>query len=196
MKPLYDAFDLTPPKKVYAGLRKIISGGQTGADQAGLIAAFNKNVLTGGTAPAGWATSAGPNPLLQVLGLRAHGTLKTRTEQNIKDSDGTVILTQRSDSPGSVLTRNLCKKLNRPFLDLDLGPLIAHRLGAPDVTGGTSYAVLGGALYTWLLEHEITTLNVAGNRELNGMLLITETATVVVEVALSMLDLDGLIVRE
>ena len=45
-------------------LTTIISGGQTGADQAGLLAAQALGLQTGGWAPHGWRTDAGPAPWL------------------------------------------------------------------------------------------------------------------------------------
>jgi hypothetical protein len=42
-------------------LRKIISGGQTGADIAGLDAAVLLHIPTGGTVMKGFKTESGPN---------------------------------------------------------------------------------------------------------------------------------------
>jgi hypothetical protein len=39
---------------------KVISGGQTGADQGGLVAARTLKIETGGTAAKGWLTEDGP----------------------------------------------------------------------------------------------------------------------------------------
>ena len=50
-------------------LRKIESGGQTGADQAGLRAARAERLETGGWAPKGWETEEGPAPWLADSGL-------------------------------------------------------------------------------------------------------------------------------
>ena len=47
----------------------IISGGQTGADQAGLHAARRAGLPTGGTAPRLWMTEDGPAPWLADFGL-------------------------------------------------------------------------------------------------------------------------------
>jgi len=41
------------------GLEMVISGGQTGADRGGLIAAKELGIPTGGTAPLGYKTEAG-----------------------------------------------------------------------------------------------------------------------------------------
>jgi len=46
------------------GLACVVSGGQTGVDQAALRAARASGIATGGWAPKGWATEAGPAPWL------------------------------------------------------------------------------------------------------------------------------------
>lgn len=50
-------------------LTKIISGGQTGVDQAALRAARDLGITTSGTAPLGWITEDGPAPWLADFGL-------------------------------------------------------------------------------------------------------------------------------
>jgi hypothetical protein len=181
----------------WQGLQKVISGGQTGADQGGLLAAWRKNIKTGGTAPEGWATTAGPNPLLQCLGLVAQGTLKTRTEWNIKDSDGTVILTERFSSPGSVLTRNLCIKHSKPLLDIDIKlTSLEHTFDPLRGAERTALNQAGERLYQWIQENQITVLNVAGNRERKDGTLITERVACIVGYAFELLLLDGLIVSQ
>ncbi len=49
-------------------LDRVISGGQTGADQAALRAARAAGIPTGGWAPLGWKTEEGPAP--RLAGLR------------------------------------------------------------------------------------------------------------------------------
>jgi Circularly permutated YpsA SLOG family len=51
----------------------VISGGQTGADQAGLRAARASGIRCGGMAPKGWLTEAGPAPWLADYGLSVGG---------------------------------------------------------------------------------------------------------------------------
>ena len=72
--------------------RKVISGGQTGADQAGLIVAQRFGIPTGGWMPRGWKTATGANPqLAEAFGLREHtGDYADRTAANVRDSDGTI----------------------------------------------------------------------------------------------------------
>ena len=43
-------------------IERVISGGQTGADQAGLAVAKRLGIPTGGCMPKGWLTEAGPRP--------------------------------------------------------------------------------------------------------------------------------------
>jgi Circularly permutated YpsA SLOG family len=183
---------------MYRGLSKVISGGQTGADQGGLLAAHKLGVLTGGTAPGGWATSFGPNMLLQAFGLQASGTLQTRTAMNVRNSTGTVIFAERPSSPGSMMTRRVCVELGKPYHDIDLAPFVASAIdGSLGTREGPSIALVSSALHVWLIEHQITTLNVAGNRErTDGNFFITEFTEYIVDCALRLLDLDQLLIRD
>lgn len=82
-------------------LKRVISGGQTGADRAGLECAKALGLETGGTAPKGYRTDAGPDPTLKDLGLveSFSSGYPIRTSQNVKDSDATVWF-GKTDSPG------------------------------------------------------------------------------------------------
>jgi len=73
---------------------RIISGGQTGADQGGLIAARELGIPSGGTAPKDWLTESGSNEqLLRSFGLVecAEPGYDARTRKNVVDSDGTLL---------------------------------------------------------------------------------------------------------
>jgi Circularly permutated YpsA SLOG family len=73
-------------------LEKVISGGQTGADQAGLRATQAAGIPTGGCAPKGWQTEYGPAPWLAEYGLteRLKASYPARTGANARESDGTI----------------------------------------------------------------------------------------------------------
>jgi hypothetical protein len=126
-------------------LTHIISGGQTGADRAGLDAALALGLQTGGWLPKGRRTEAGPLPITDMrrYRLREHplADYTARTRQNILDSDGTVIFGDAL-SPGSRLTFKLCRELGKPVL------------GNPTAE----------SLRAWVLREHIAVLNVAGNR--------------------------------
>lgn len=98
----------------------IVSGGQTGADQAGLEAARTLKYKTGGWAPNGWETMEGPQKeLLQSYGLKEHaGGYRPRTIQNVRDSDFTIIISRAWKSPGTILTINACVRERKPFIAL------------------------------------------------------------------------------
>jgi hypothetical protein len=102
---------------------KIISGGQTGIDQAALIVGKAYGFETGGTAPLGWRTTAGNNQkLLEALGLTESKSWNyaVRTIQNIKDSDCTIRIFELGDSPGEVLTKKACEKAQKPLIDFPM----------------------------------------------------------------------------
>lgn len=135
-------------------LKKIISGGQTGADQGGLFAGRELGLETGGTAPKDWRTQAGPAPWLADFGLVESQFVEysARTRQNVVDSDGTVIFGKIS--PGSRSTRNHCLGQGKPYLWI---PLADASLSLEDIRGPQ--------FTRWLIDNRIEVLNTAGNRE-------------------------------
>lgn len=130
---------------------KIISGGQTGADQGGIEAGRQLSLDTGGWAPNGWRTEVGACPRLAEFGLHEHpsSNYPPRTEMNVKTSDGTVLFGNAS-SPGSRLTIRLCRLHNKPWIHI------------PFINSDGSERL---RFLQWLSANTITVLNVAGNRE-------------------------------
>lgn len=137
----------------YRGLRKVISGGQCGADEGGIFIAKNFGLETGGWIPRGWKTANGPRPDLgTTYGLKEAKSdeYKPRTVLNIKDSDGTIVVASNPDSPGCRLTINTCRQLSKPcFWTL---PKNVSKALADNVAN-------------WIVEQNIEVLNVAGNRD-------------------------------
>ena len=132
-------------------LIKIVSGGQTGVDQAGLIAAKKAGYETGGWAPHGWMTSVGPQPdlLRDHFGLKEHaGGYKPRTVQNVEDSDATLVLAEDLGSVGTKLTIRTCELLEKPFFIVSL----PHEDSLASVV-------------SWIGANSIEVLNIAGNRQ-------------------------------
>lgn len=128
---------------------KIISGGQTGADQGGLFAGDALGLQTGGTAPREWKTEKGSAPWLAEFGLveSVRWDYAHRTVQNVLDSHGTLIFGKRS--PGSNKTEELCRIHDKPCLWIPY----------PDGDKMVKKVKL------WLIREKVWTLNVAGNRE-------------------------------
>lgn len=132
-------------------LLKIISGGQTGADQGGLRAAVHCKIPTGGWLPKGCITLVGPRPdLLELYGMTEHsGGYAARTEANVKDSGGTVRFAKDFKSPGERCTLRAIKWFGRPYFDVKMN----------EMTESTEL------MMQWLLKNDIKVLNVAGNTE-------------------------------
>jgi hypothetical protein len=87
-------------------LEKVITGGQTGADQAAWRAAKAFGIPTGGAMPLGFKTEDGPRPeFAEMYGAVEMPTTSyaSRTRQNVKDSDATLWLGE-TDSPGAKAT--------------------------------------------------------------------------------------------
>jgi hypothetical protein len=131
-------------------IKKIVSGGQTGADQAALDAAIELGVQHGGWIPKGRPTETGPLPEKYKLQEMPTSSYPKRTEQNVIDSDGTVIFSHGKLKGGSVLTQKLAKKHNRPCLHIDMSSI-------------NPYAAVKAINY-WLKNHDVQVLNVAGSR--------------------------------
>lgn len=121
---------------------KVISGGQTGVDQAALRAALAWGVPTGGWVPAGRAAENGKIPAeLPGLVETESEHVEVRTRLNVRDSDGTLILSHGHLDGGSELTERIAQELQRPVLHVDLNrvtferavPLILRWVGSNNV---------------------------------------------------------------
>lgn len=141
--------------KIKLPLRKIISGGQTGADIAGLKAAKELGLETGGWMPKGFRTLEGARPEYRELyGLRdtESSYYPPRTALNVKESDGTVRFATDWESPGEKLTLKLINQYKKP----------AHGIS---LTVGIELEEEVKVFRAWLVRSNIQTLNVAGNSE-------------------------------
>ncbi len=162
----------------YQGLEKVISGGQTGADQAGLMAAWRCGIPTGGTAPYNYNTTGGMNPLLEVMGLDQKGDYRSRTELNIRESDATIVLTVSYGEPGSALTRRLCGTHGKPCLSIDLNETVTD-LATPGDAGASRLAATIAPIISFIRDHQVRILNVAGNRETSATGMVHKATEVI-----------------
>ena len=129
-------------------LQKIISGGQTGVDRAALNAALELGISCGGWCPKGRKAEDGTISSKYPLEETSSPDYPQRTEFNIQDSDGTMILTWGPPQGGTLLTLKLAKKHHKPFLLIDLS-----------LDGNAS------TVGEWIQKNAIQILNVAGPRE-------------------------------
>src|SRR5438132_9759618 len=105
---------------------KIISGGQTGVDRAALDAALKHGVDCGGWCPAGRIDERGKIPERYPLQELESGGFSERTRQNVRDSDGTVIIYSKKLSGGSEQTLQFCVEQNRPHRLIDAEKMSAE----------------------------------------------------------------------
>lgn len=98
---------------------KIISGGQTGVDRAALDIALERGIEAGGWCPAGRLDEFGRIPARYPLKEMENGGFTERTLQNVKDSDGTVIIYPGKLSGGTEQTFRFCVEQRRPHELID-----------------------------------------------------------------------------
>src|SRR5947209_4182665 len=100
-------------------IAKIVFGGQTGADRAALDFAIEHGIPHGGWCPKGRKAEDGPIHERYKLQEHASGQYLNRTEQNVIDSDGTVIITIRPKlTGGSKRTAEFARKHQKPWLHI------------------------------------------------------------------------------
>ena len=131
-------------------ISKIISGGQTGVDQAALDVAIALGIPHGGWIPKGRKTENGALPDKYRLKEMPTSSYAKRTEQNVIDSEGTLIISLGPLTGGSELTHKTAMLHDRPCLHIDLGTL------------NTPQAVK--TIRSWIIRHGIGILNIAGPR--------------------------------
>jgi hypothetical protein len=100
----------------------IISGGQTGADIAGLVAAEKLGIKTGGFASRDFMTEKGPQPALgerfELFELQST-EYPQRTKANVIYSDATILFCHNPDSAGSNLVKSVVGITHRDLLIID-----------------------------------------------------------------------------
>jgi hypothetical protein len=131
-------------------VEKIISGGQTGADQAALDAAIELGIPHGGSIPLGRKTEAGRLPDKYQLQELDTSSYPKRTEQNVIDSEGTLIISHGALDSGSEYTMEMAEKHSKPWVHVD--------------TKTMSDGVAMVLIQSWIDRNEIKVLNVAGPR--------------------------------
>ena len=131
-------------------LRKIISGGQTGADRAALDFAIVHGIAHGGWCPRGRWAEDGTIDARYSLTETPSSDPAQRTEWNVRDSDGTLIISvARELVGGSKLTMEFAAAHQKPWL---------HLWRHPDLEVGARH------LSEFLETHPIKVLNIAGPR--------------------------------
>ena len=130
---------------------KIISGGQTGVDRAALDVALKHGIECGGWCPAERLDEFGKIPDRYPVQELPEGGVTERTLQNVKDSDGTVVIYPGELRGGTEQTFRFCVELGRPHQLID-----ASKVAAQDA------ATL---IADFVSKDKIGILNIAGPRQ-------------------------------
>ena len=149
-------------------IKKIVSGGQIGADQAALDVAIKLGVPHGGWIQKGRKTQRGTLPEKYQLKEMPIAGFKERIVQNVIDSDGTVIISHGDLTGGADYSQKMAEAHKRPCLHIDLNETPAD--------------MAGSKLNTWIIENEIEVLNVTGSRTSEDSKIYKETMYIVEEI--------------
>jgi predicted Rossmann-fold nucleotide-binding protein len=131
-------------------VKKVISGGQTGVDRAGLDTAMKAGIPVGGYCPKGRSAEDGRIPDIYPLQELESPEFHYRTEKNVSEADGTLILNKGTLTEGTRLTYDYALQHGKPHLVVQLDS--NHLIAPVDVI-------------RWIHGQQIKTLNIAGPRE-------------------------------
>jgi predicted Rossmann-fold nucleotide-binding protein len=137
-------------------LKKIVTGGQTGVDRSALDVAIELNYKYGGWCPRGRKAEDGIIDPIKYVNLEETSTdhYPQRTEFNVRDSDGTLIIMNGNEDAmgrGTKLTVNMTKKHQKSLFIVNLGE---------EDKNLNEIKVM-----EWLMANQIEILNIAGPRE-------------------------------
>ena len=146
-------------------LKKIISGGQTGVDRAALDVAMRMGIAHGGWIPKGRLAEDGSLPLHYQLQEMPTDAYDARTEKNVIDSDGTLIISRGRPTGGTDFTRKMALKHGKQLLHIDLAL-------------GQRASDAGSLVASWVDMNRIETLNVAGPRASHDPAIYMDTVNI------------------
>ncbi len=128
--------------------KKIISGGQTGVDRAALDVARELKIPCGGWCPKGRKAEDGVIDAIYPLQETPSENYSQRTEWNVRDADGLLILNTGDLAGGTALAVAYAKKYSKPYFLIDLTETLNKK-----------------TFQQWLQKNNIAILSVGGPRE-------------------------------
>ena len=106
--------------------QRIVSGGQTGVDRAGLDAAMEIGLPIGGYVPKGRLAEDGQVPDKYPMTETGSKDYKERTKRNVLESDGTLIINIGPLKSGTALTAKIAHENNKPLMIVQLDQAYQH----------------------------------------------------------------------
>jgi len=149
-------------------VKKIISGGQTGVDRAALDVAIQLGIEHGGWMPKGRLAEDGAVPARYRLQEMPTEDYPARTEKNVLESDGTLLISRGSPTGGTDYTRRMALKHGKHLLHIDLSL-------------GRQTAEAGSLIASWIELNRIETLNVAGPRASHDASIYADAVSILVQ---------------
>jgi hypothetical protein len=146
-------------------IEKVISGGQTGVDRAALDVALAHGIACGGWCPSGRHADDGPIPDRYPLQETADMDHTVRTEHNVRDSDGTLMLYRGSLQGGTAYAVLMAEHLKRPVMALNLDE-------SPDPAAAAA----------WIAQNRIRVLHIGGQRESSSPGIYDAARTLIAEI--------------
>ena len=138
---------------------KIISGGQTGVDQAALDFALERGIDCGGWCPKGRICETGRIPDRFPLKEVDSEDYNERTRRNVEDSDATLVITMGGrKEEGTGLTIQLAQRLGRDLYHINIDE---EGIQEDELRSLPEFR----RLCERILEGNTRILNIAGNRE-------------------------------
>jgi hypothetical protein len=143
-------------------VNKVISGAQTGVDQGALLFASRNGLLYGGFVPKGFKMEDGAiideeitTILREMIELKS-SRYAVRTRKNVEAATATLLVSVNGKmGRGTELTKMICEEISKPYFVVDF----------MNRAGEFSFPDVALDIDNWVVDNDVTTLNVAGSRE-------------------------------
>ena len=146
-------------------IKKIISGGQAGAEKAALDAALKLGIPHSGWAYKGGKTDEGPLPKQYRVQETSNKSFSNRIKMNVLDAAGVVTFSYGKLPIGLKIVRELASNHNRPYLHIDLSE--------------SSFNIAAATVRAWMIKNDIEVIYVTGQKPLKGSDIHSEVVKVI-----------------
>lgn len=150
-------------------------------DRAALDVALELHIPCGGWCPKGRKAEGGSLDPKYPLKETESFDYAVRTEWNVRDSDGTLVITRGKPTGGTAYTIAMARVHKKPCLVVDLENVSFPRKRESQVNERDPH-FRGDDIERWLVDNNIHILNIAGPRESNIKGIYNDAKTLLLEV--------------